>query len=690
MTWNDPMNWQHPGPLPGMKETGAPTPYSDVVFPPLATLPKGSSMTINFNFVYLYMPLNSLTIEGSYTFSGNPVQIDQLLSVSNPFTPAPGGTDATILLAGLKLAPGATIATGIGSTLQLANATAPTSLQLTLQGRLTKTGGGQLVIDTQSVFFPTTPTLLPVPVSIAGGSITLGTSVNLNLINFQIGSTSILDIADQVEAQVGMLTGTGLVDLEGTTTAGDTTSLTVLVPVGVTDKFAGFIDGIGQFTMGGNGTLTTGTIDFGGAGSIEAAYGTLDVDGSISAGTLQVGMYATFGGLGMWSFSGAAVFQAGSTFAVTVDGTNAGSQYTQLVDTNATSGVNLGNSTLAAAIGYEYEQGDELTIVSAPVVQNGFQNVVAGRVFLGGGVPFAVASPGTSVTLTPLQSVTTTQLGSSGNPTNPGAPVTFNAMVNTRSAPVTSGTVSFMQGTTVVATVPVNGAGEASFTTTSLPVGTTAITAVYNGTAGILPSTSPTLAQSVVPYTTLTSLVSAGNPSLFGQPVTFTASVKAGAPVSAGTVTFRRGSQFLGTAPVDGAGAASLTVASLPVGTARIQAVYNGTAQFLSSVSLVLNQKISAVATTTSLSLTTQLLPNGSLQYLLTATVMANGETSIAPVGTVVFRRNGRVLGKAKLVDGSAQLVLSRKVPRHGRFVAAFLGNSRFRPSTSPPASLGG
>jgi len=689
-TWNDSMNWLHFEPLMGMKEPGAPTPYSDVVFPPLAALPKASSAMINVNLTYLYMPLNSLTIDDSYTLSGNPIQVNQLLSVSNPFTPAPGGTDAKILLAGLKLAPGATINTGTGSTLELASATTPTTLQLTLLGGLIKTGGGELLINTQSVFFPTTPLVMPVAISIAGGSITLGANVNLNAINFQIGSTGSLVIADNVAARVRSLTGTGLVDLEGTSTVGDLTSLTVLVPADTTDQFGGFIDGIGQFIMGGNGTLTTGTIDFGGAGSIEAGSGTLDVDGSISAGTLQVTSIATFGGLGMWTFSGAAVFQAGSTFAVTLDGTNAGSQYTQLVDTNSVSGVNLGYSTLAASIGYEYEQGDEFTIVSAPVIQNGFQNVVAGRATLGG-VPFAVTSTGTSVTIAPLQSVTTTQLAGSANPSNPGVPVTFTAAVTTRTAPVTSGTVSFMQGTTVVATVSVNGAGEASLTTTSLPVGSTAITAVYNGATGILASTSPTLTQSVVPYTTLTSLVSAGNPSLTGQPVTFTASVSAaGTPVTAGTATFWRGSRFLGTVPLGATGAASLSVSSLPVGTVPIQAVYNGTVDFLSSVSPVLKQKISPLPTTTSLSLTTQRLPNGSSRYLLTATVMASEGTSIVPVGTVVFRRNGVALGKSKLVDGIAQLVLGRKAPRRGRFVAAYLGKSQFRPSTSSPVTFAG
>ena len=285
---------------------------------------------------------------------------------------------ATILLAGLKLAPGATISTQTGSTLDLGSAIAPTGLQLTLQGSMTKAGGGQLVIDTGTIFYPTTPTVLPVPVTIAGGSITLGVSVSLSAVNVQINSTASLDIADDVSAAIRSFTGTGMVDLEGTTTTGDTTSLTIAPPNATTDVFGGLIDGIGQFIMGGYGTLTTGTISFNGAGSIEAVYGTLDVNGSISAGALTVSPIATFGGLGNWSFSGPVVFQAGSTFLVTLNGLTPGTQYTQLVDTNTTSGVNLGSGILAASIGYEYEEGDEFTIISAPVVQNSFQNVVAG------------------------------------------------------------------------------------------------------------------------------------------------------------------------------------------------------------------------------------------------------------------------------------------------------------------------
>ncbi len=320
-TWNDPMNWGHSVPTMSMFQPGVPTAFSDVVFPSIASLPKGATSTINFNFSYLYQPLNSLTVDDSYTFEGTPITIENALNVNTPFTPK-SLTTVTMQLAGVKLASGAVVNVSSGATLDLGTTSAPTGLQLTLLGSMTKSGGGALVVNTQSVFYPTTAlNNNPVPVTISGGSITLGQNVNLSAINVQINSSASLNIADDVSAQVRSITGTGLIDLEGTTATGDTTSFSVGVPNSTTDQFGGFIQGTGQFITSGNGTLSTGTIDFNGTGSIEANYGTLIVNGSISAADLDVGQYATLGGLGTWSFSGPVVFQPGATFQVTLNGT---------------------------------------------------------------------------------------------------------------------------------------------------------------------------------------------------------------------------------------------------------------------------------------------------------------------------------------------------------------------------------
>jgi hypothetical protein len=667
---------------------GSPTIGSDVVFPPVFTLPNGSPTAINFNFSGFDLPINSLVIQDSYTFQGNSITINDDLVASNP----PGGlTNATILLSGLTLTVGASIVTDTGSTLNLANAASPTGLQLGILGGLSKFGGGQLVIDTQKVLYPSAFGLRPF--AIAGGTVTIGTSTSLSGSLFQIGSGSSLAVADGASAKIGSMTGSGLVNLEGTTAPTDQTSLTVMVPASESDQFSGPIQGIGQFIMTGNGTLTTGPIDFSDAGSVQVRLGTLDVNGAISAGTLQVGTTATLGGLGPWHFSGAAVFQAGSRFVVTLEGLTAGTQYTQLVDSDSTTGIDLGNSILSGSVGYEYEKGDQFTIASAPRIVNQYQNVVGGVVLLGNNVPFAVTYANTAVTLTALQSETTTRLSSSTNVSHPGQPVTFTATVGTRTAPVTTGTVSFLQGTTILATVALDGSGTASFTTTALPLGSTTITAVYSGTTDVLSSTSTALTQSVVPYTTETSLASSANPILPGQPVTLTAIVRTketGLPVTAGTVTFVRRHRLLGTVPLGSDGTAQLTVSSLKVGKGRIQAIYNGTPEDLPSVSPTVTQSVVRFPTATRLAWVGRIRHKTRGRILLKATVVTTGTTGVTPVGSVVFRRHGRPFRIVPLTNGTAVLVLHRRIPRRATVVAAFQGSSQFQPSKSAPVHLSG
>ncbi|MCA1656125.1 MAG: Ig-like domain-containing protein [Actinobacteria bacterium] len=92
---------------------------------------------------------------------------------------------------------------------------------------------------------------------------------------------------------------------------------------------------------------------------------------------------------------------------------------------------------------------------------------------------------GWSLTVTTASLVaSTTTLAASPNPTLTGTPVTFTATVTSNGNPVTSGTVTFREGATVLAAnVPVNGSGVATFTTSSLSEGPHVITADFNGNA---------------------------------------------------------------------------------------------------------------------------------------------------------------------------------------------------------------
>ena len=73
---------------------------------------------------------------------------------------------------------------------------------------------------------------------------------------------------------------------------------------------------------------------------------------------------------------------------------------------------------------------------------------------------------------------------------------------------------------------------------------------------------------------TTTGLVSSLNPSLFGQSVTFTATVSGGTSPT-GTVQFSEGATILATVPLAG-GTAAFTTSALSVGAHPIVATYSG------------------------------------------------------------------------------------------------------------------
>ena len=92
---------------------------------------------------------------------------------------------------------------------------------------------------------------------------------------------------------------------------------------------------------------------------------------------------------------------------------------------------------------------------------------------------------------------TATTLTSSPNPSTYGEAVTFTATVTSNiGAPPDGEPITFMKGTTVVGTGALSG-GSASFTTSTLPVGTSYIKATYGGDSNFAGSKSTAVAQVV-------------------------------------------------------------------------------------------------------------------------------------------------------------------------------------------------
>ncbi len=179
-----------------------------------------------------------------------------------------------------------------------------------------------------------------------------------------------------------------------------------------------------------------------------------------------------------------------------------------------------------------------------------------------------------------LPAATQTALDASPNPSAFGEPVTFTATVTAGGAPVTEGTVTFSEGATPLSgPIALNAGGQALFTTSALGPGPHTITAAYSGTP-TFDASSASVGQGVGAAPSQTALVSSVNPSGFGQPVTFTATVTTtGNPATQGSVTFLEGATVLaGPVPLDASGHAAFSTSSLGLGAHTITADYSGTA----------------------------------------------------------------------------------------------------------------
>jgi len=188
-----------------------------------------------------------------------------------------------------------------------------------------------------------------------------------------------------------------------------------------------------------------------------------------------------------------------------------------------------------------------------------------------------------------------TALTSSLNPSVFGQLVNLKATV-TSSSGTPTGHVTFMDGATSLGVVSLDFAGRAELTDATLAVGSHSLVASYSGDSSHDPSQSPILTQMVNPATgaaTTTTLVSSPNPSFFGQPVTFTATVTSTSPgTPTGTVIFVH-HVVIGTVTLDASAKATLTTSSIPVGSHLVSATYNGDSTFNPSTSARFIQVVS-------------------------------------------------------------------------------------------------
>ena len=236
------------------------------------------------------------------------------------------------------------------------------------------------------------------------------------------------------------------------------------------------------------------------------------------------------------------------------------------------------------------------------------------------------------------------------------------------------------------------GAGTFALFNGIVPNGTWSLYAVEDqGNGGNTTLTGWSLTFTLAPAATTTSVTSSADPSVFGQAVTFTATVStAGLGTPTGNVQF-----FDGATPIGGpvalnvSGQAQVTTSSLSVGNHTITAQYAGDVPSgfnASSGGLNTNpQTVNQASTTTGLT-SNQGNPVGtSIPTTFTATVSPVAPGAGTRTGTVTFSRNGSPICSNVPINASGQATCTITFTIAGNYniTAVYSGDTNFTGSTS-------
>ena len=277
----------------------------------------------------------------------------------------------------------------------------------------------------------------------------------------------------------------------------------------------------------------------------------------------------------------------GTTAPVTVTAAQASKLILGALATGITSGQNLAAITITA----EDNNSNVASSYTGPITAtltgpNGFSRTVTGTA-VSGVVTLDLSG------LTPTAAGTYTLAVTGSGMTGATTPITVAAAAQTVTLPSiptsTYGAGAITLPSTSSAGLPITYVvtGPAVLNGSSLTItgaGTITVTATQAGDSShspVVASTTIVVAQAA----SSTRLSTSGGVATNGSKVTLTAQVTSVAGTPTGTVTFLDGSTVLGTAPVNSAGTATLTLSTLPTGVLSLTASYGGDTSYLSSTS---------------------------------------------------------------------------------------------------------
>ncbi|HEY7025158.1 MAG TPA: Ig-like domain repeat protein [Candidatus Limnocylindrales bacterium] len=271
-----------------------------------------------------------------------------------------------------------------------------------------------------------------------------------------------------------------------------------------------------------------------------------------------------------------------------------------------------------------------------------------------------------------------------------GGTATLTATLKSGANAVVGKSVSFKLSGTTVGSASTNSSGVATVNNVSLagiPVGNypTGVSASWAGD-GSFASSSGSAQLSVSQASSSVSVLGSSNPSVFTQPVSFTANVTSSGGTPTGTVQFRIGGTNFGSpVAVDGTGkATSSATTTLTVASHTISAVYSGDTNFSTSTGSTSQTVDKANVTVTLTSSANPVKKGASITF--TVTVASASPATKVPGGKVKLFKNGKLIKNAHTLSGGKAMFTFSWTYKTGTFsmTAKYLGTANFNVATSP------
>jgi hypothetical protein len=271
-------------------------------------------------------------------------------------------------------------------------------------------------------------------------------------------------------------------------------------------------------------------------------------------------------------------------------------------------------------------------------------------------------------------------LGSSANPAVAGNNIVLTAKVAGSGNVVPTGSITFLDGSILLGTAPLDASGTATLQTATLAVGPHTLSANYPGD-NTYSTASATLAQIVQSATTQLTLNSSANPATYGQPLSLAATVTSNGAVATGTVSFSVDGKSIASASLNTSGVATLTTSSLTPGSHTIIATYAGDGRAGAATSAVLTESI---LQPTTVALASSANPAPTLTPVILTATVTNSHIG-APTGIVTFTDGATQLGTATLdATGTATLSVPKLDAGSHTLVVAYSGDAADFAATSP------